>query len=355
LTKVFLIRHAEAEGNIYRRAHGHYNGLITVNGFLQIEQLKKRFADEEICAVYSSDLSRTCSTAKAVSEPRELEIQTSPMLREVDMGVWEDSAWGDIEYHFPEMYNNFTYDPDKWDVKGGEEYETIKKRMFDFICEKAEQHDGESIAVFSHGFAIRALISKLSDIPSHETRKVPYCDNTAVALLNYESGSLSIEYHGDNSHLNENISTMAKQTWWRKAEKHINPSLRFMPLDEVADETLIQIFHGKIGERARVDIQYIAFRADNPVGIVGLDTVRDRHRNFGWLKYLHVLPSQRDNTYGTQLLGIAISDFRKLRREKMLIDMPAGSLAIDFMSKYGFNILDTDDKNCLMEKDIRNW
>ena len=29
MTKIYLVRHAEAEGNLYRIAHGHYNGLIT--------------------------------------------------------------------------------------------------------------------------------------------------------------------------------------------------------------------------------------------------------------------------------------------------------------------------------------
>ena len=29
MTKIYLIRHAEAEGNLYRMAHGHYNGMIT--------------------------------------------------------------------------------------------------------------------------------------------------------------------------------------------------------------------------------------------------------------------------------------------------------------------------------------
>ena len=29
MTTIYLIRHAEAEGNLYRRAHGWYNSTIT--------------------------------------------------------------------------------------------------------------------------------------------------------------------------------------------------------------------------------------------------------------------------------------------------------------------------------------
>ena len=34
MTTIYLIRHAEAEGNLYRRAHGWYNSTITDRGRL---------------------------------------------------------------------------------------------------------------------------------------------------------------------------------------------------------------------------------------------------------------------------------------------------------------------------------
>ena len=43
MTTVYFVRHAEAEGNTYRRMHGQYNSLITENGVRQIEALRARF------------------------------------------------------------------------------------------------------------------------------------------------------------------------------------------------------------------------------------------------------------------------------------------------------------------------
>jgi probable phosphoglycerate mutase len=63
MTKIYLIRHAEAEGNLYRRIHGWYDGAVTDMGYRQIEALKQRFADIKIDAVYSSDLKRARETA----------------------------------------------------------------------------------------------------------------------------------------------------------------------------------------------------------------------------------------------------------------------------------------------------
>lgn len=37
MTKIYLIRHAEAEGNLYRRIQGHWDGSITPLGLQQID------------------------------------------------------------------------------------------------------------------------------------------------------------------------------------------------------------------------------------------------------------------------------------------------------------------------------
>ena len=66
MTTIYLIRHAEAEGNLYRRIHGQYNSLVTDNGYSQIAVLEQRFAGVHIDAVYASDRFRTVTTAGAI-------------------------------------------------------------------------------------------------------------------------------------------------------------------------------------------------------------------------------------------------------------------------------------------------
>lgn len=85
MTQIYLIRHAEAEGNLYRRIHGWYNSLITENGYRQIAALADRFRNIKIDAVYASDLFRTMTTARAVYEPKGLPLYTNVGLREVHM------------------------------------------------------------------------------------------------------------------------------------------------------------------------------------------------------------------------------------------------------------------------------
>ena len=53
MTTIYLIRHAEAEGNLYRRAHGWYDGAITDRGCRQIAARATRYADTKFDADYS--------------------------------------------------------------------------------------------------------------------------------------------------------------------------------------------------------------------------------------------------------------------------------------------------------------
>ena len=86
MTTIYLIRHAEAEGNLYRRVHGWYDSLITENGYRQIAALEERFRDIHIDAVYSSDLFRTRTTARAIYRSKNLPLRTHPGLRELNLG-----------------------------------------------------------------------------------------------------------------------------------------------------------------------------------------------------------------------------------------------------------------------------
>ncbi len=96
MTTIYLIRHGQAEGNLYRRCHSWHNGLLTIKGREQVKALEKRFEGVHFDAVYSSDLYRAMATAGAIYRPRGLTLRVDPNLREIGAGVWEDVMWGQL-------------------------------------------------------------------------------------------------------------------------------------------------------------------------------------------------------------------------------------------------------------------
>ena len=174
MTTIYLIRHAEAEGNLYRRIQGHWNGQVTPRGFRQIEALAERFRDVPVDAVYSSDLQRTMDTAGAILKYHDLQLKTTPRLREANLGVWEGRPWGDVEYESPEQMFYFNHDPAKWCIPQCERFPEIQARMRAVLAEIAARHEGQTVAVVSHGVAIRSFLASALGIPSEQIDSLPH-------------------------------------------------------------------------------------------------------------------------------------------------------------------------------------
>ena len=379
MTKIYLIRHAEAEGNLYRRVQGHYNGDITQRGYKQINLLAERFRDIEIDALYASDLQRTQKTAGAILKYHDLPLKKDARLKEVCMGVWEDAPWGNVAFGDPEQMLYFSYDPEKWEVEGGENFKDLKKRITNALLELAEKHDGQTIAAVSHGMAIRTFISGVKGIPSERISEIQHGDNTCVTLLNVENGNIEIEYYNDNSHLPKEVSTFAGQTWWKNKDVADSANLRISPMDmETEAELYCKCYrdgwlasHGTMDGYS--DEPYLqgalysslknpfsvmkALSIDNFAGIIELDTERMAKDGIGWISLCYLTEEFRGQNLGVQLIGHAVSVYRGLGRKKLRLHVAeTNQRGIAFYEKFEFKrIGTTSGKLCalwLMEKEI---
>ena len=108
MTTIYLVRHAEAEGNLYRIAHGHYNSCITDDrGCRQIRALAERFRDVPVDAVYASDLIRPRTTAPSIHLPQGLQPQPAPALRTICLRAWAAPPWPHLPPHSPHSPSAF--------------------------------------------------------------------------------------------------------------------------------------------------------------------------------------------------------------------------------------------------------
>ena len=217
MTTIYLIRHAEADGNLYRRAHGWYDSVITDRGYRQIAALAKRFASTRFDAVYSSDRRRTMTTALSVYKTHGLPLVTTPRVREIGIGVWEDHPWAELERTDGEQLERFNTDAAHWHVAGGEHLPDVRERMIGALREIAEAHPNGTAAVFSHGMAIRLTVGTLQGLSLHEIDGTGHAENTAVSCLEYEDGAFRVAYRDDASHLENGLQTLKRQAWLKNA------------------------------------------------------------------------------------------------------------------------------------------
>lgn len=212
MVEIYLIRHTQAEGNMYRMMQGHWDGKITPHGRLELERLSERFETVHLDAVYSSDLSRAYETAEAVAFGRS--IITDRRLREISMGPLDGQFFGNMAWDNPELSYRFMHDSGQWRFDGAETFEEVGERVCSAVEDIASRHEGQTIAVVSHGVSIRCLLSKVNSAPFSDIEKCPICKNTAVSKLKYENGKLECEYLNDYSHLGE----LGDYHWWSIAD-----------------------------------------------------------------------------------------------------------------------------------------
>lgn len=353
MTKIYLIRHAEAEGNLYRRIHGWYDSLITQNGWRQIAELEKRFENIHIDAVYSSDLIRTQMTASAVFIQKRLPLYSSKELREVGMGIWEDMTWGDAEISYPDQLRYFTFDQDKWSVPGCERFEVLQQRILNKVKSIAEKNNEKSVAIVTHGTVIRALVAYINRVPSEEINTVTHCDNTAVSFIKYDNGDFSVEYYGDAGHLHPEQRTVSSQSWWKSKDGCDSSNMRYYTPQSNTDFEIIKK-HTKV---QNAEHTFIAVNRKNYVGVLSLDVDTCTNTGAGIIKEYFVFPEYRKTKFAPQLIGQAISVFRSIGCENIHVTVSDKNIEkIYFFESYGFKKVRNKDNNVELELDISyNW
>ena len=360
MTTLYLIRHAEAEGNLYRRIHGQYDSLITDNGYRQIAALEKHFADVPIDVVYSSDLFRTMTTARSITVPKHLPLNTRADLRELSMGTWEDRSFAGVDRSDREMMRLFSASSPAFRAPGGESLQEVRTRGAKAILDIAAHHPDQTVAVFAHGTLIRNTLAELTGIPPEDIGKMGHSDNTAVACLEVEDGQARVVYMNDNSHLPPELSTLAQQHWWNKADKERDVNLWFTAPENRQDWAFYQScreeawrnlygqldrYDGKgfLEEAQRVAKKHpkslsIAMDRKEPVGLLQLDPERSSREKKGYISFLYLVPALRRKHCGVQLIGKAVSIYRPLGRESLeLVCSESNGPALAFYEKYGFH------------------
>jgi probable phosphoglycerate mutase len=352
MTTIYLIRHAEAEGNLYRRIHGQYDSLLTETGKRQALALAERFREIPLSAVYTSDLFRAEQTAKALCTPHGIEPRKDRRLREQGVGEWEDVCYGWAEHFQPEELKRYVSGSEAFSVDGSELPSHAARRFLAVLRESAARHEGQFIALVTHSMILSASLRTL-----FPDLVLPRSDNTGVTTLQYSDGTFSLISAGDCRHLSKEISTLERQRWWRETGRSAEFNLWFRPYDlarepflSMREDAWAGIYGSTMGldgegfyqELLNIchyhpDAAAYAMLGDRTVGFIQLMPAKDRMLGCGHISFVYLIPEERNKGLGPQLIGYATSVFRRKNRKKLqLLVAPQNAHALHVYEKLGF-------------------
>jgi len=356
MTTLYLVRHAESEGNLYGRAHGLYDCHLTNLGRKQVKILAERLKDVHFDAFYSSNLHRAKETAKAIMAGREgAVLNIEPDLHELGLGVWEDKTWTEIAQIDLDNIIRYYTDISDWDVEGGEKFDAVRKRMRRAIDKIVAENRGKTILCVSHGYAIFSYDTDVLNIPSADALTRRFCGNTAIYAYNiHDDGRIEAIIENDYEHLKSAGEDMNRSSSLTSIfsisfekfdfEKHADLYHKWCPDIDIE----ISIEKSKKDPRSVM----MAYCRGEEAGIISLDTEKGKEDGIGIIDYYYFDEKFRNKKISRSLIGYAVSVFRAENRKKIQVSVPCElKELINYFSHYGFEKVAEGEK-IILEYDL---
>lgn len=201
-TRVLAIRHGETAWNVDGRIQGQLDVPLNEMGRWQVHRLARAVADEDIAAVYSSDLLRAFETAQAVSRGCAAPIVTDVGLRERGFGAFEGLSYTEINARWPEMGERWRRRDPTFGAPGGETLNEFFERSIAAATRLAALHPGQTIALVSHGGVMDCLYRAASRVALDAPRSWQL-GNAAINRLLYTPQGFTLVGWSDTYHLDD--------------------------------------------------------------------------------------------------------------------------------------------------------
>lgn len=199
-TRVLLVRHGETDWNAALRIQGHTDISLNARGRWQAARLAEALADEELHAVYSSDLRRAHDTAHPAASAAGAAVRFDSGLRERGFGVFEGLTFAEIEERWPDDARRWRRREPGYAPGGGESLTDFYARCVAAAAQLALRHRGQSILIVSHGGVLDCLYRAATGAALDAARTWQLGNAAVNRLLHTEAGFTLVGWD-DQRHL----------------------------------------------------------------------------------------------------------------------------------------------------------
>ena len=183
---LYLMRHGATDWNTKGRVQGWKDTALNELGLKQVRIATEALRNENIQAIYSSDLKRAKKSADIVSVALDLPVHSTKRLREMNFGKAEGVKKTDLEAKFSYTYQAFNdiNNPERYDIgyPDGETIGEVQQRFMKFIGKLLEEKKLQNVLIVTHGMLVRIF----TEICLKKTIRL---DNGSVLKITYDEKS----------------------------------------------------------------------------------------------------------------------------------------------------------------------
>lgn len=166
--KLIIARHGRTIQNETGIVQGHLPGNLSPLGIEQAKKLALRLKNEEIDAIYSSDLARAYDTAKEIAKfHSKAPFFSVEELREHDLGSYTGKSYG-----------SFSWDDRPKEI---ESKKSMRKRSMALLKKVYSNYSGGTVLFVAHGGINKELIRGILD--ESDDFFLDRIENTAISVF----------------------------------------------------------------------------------------------------------------------------------------------------------------------------
>ena len=199
---IYLIRHAET--NNKKMIYGHTDFHISEEGKKDTEKLALNPIWKEIEEVYITPLVRSQETADILFN-KNIPRYIVPKLAEINFGDFEKTEIDEKVLNH-EIYKKWLTEPETLTLPNGDNILKHAIEAKEALYKIIENTNCKNIAIISHGFTLKLLLSLLCNLDLKMFHKIEI-NFLGVSKISSKNGVIKVEYiNSDLSNINKKIN-----------------------------------------------------------------------------------------------------------------------------------------------------
>lgn len=205
MLRIYLVRHGVTIWNSEGRLQGHTDVPLSEEGRTQAALIGTRLSDTPITAIWSSDMSRARDTAEAIAAGHNIQVRTTPLLRERMMGTWEGLTKEEIRATGGEpLLTAYRQDSVANRPPGAEEMQDVWNRLSSVAREIRETYADGTVVVVGHGGTLRVILCDALGANINNLRRL-WLDNASLSLVECDGDKWWVRMVNDTCHLHASL------------------------------------------------------------------------------------------------------------------------------------------------------